>query len=568
MAGDGKAKAAVIMVRTLPVPVLRYFGNPGTHKDDDAGRCDSAIRILLLNSGFIRVFTQDSAPRECILRNGRKIQEMRKTHVRTLPIFALAVAFGVAGCHKNPAQDQSQNAAQVTDDGQDPAMQANLAPASNTAAPAQPQAAQYPAQAPAQQSAPAPETAPPPPPDQTAGTEPSQESGTAPSDQSYDYNAVDQSYQDQAQPVEYAAAPPPPLPEYQQPECPGENYLWTPGYWGYATTGYYWVPGVWVIAPYVGALWTPGYWGFYGGRYGWHHGYWGPHIGFYGGVNYGYGYVGTGYVGGYWRNNAFMYNRSVTVVNTTIVHNVYVHNVTIVNNTRVSYNGGRGGIAVRPLPAENVAYRERHIAPLPEQVNHAREASANKQQWASVNHGRPATLAVARPLPTERRAPAAMPPAVQAQVRQEQVRPVNRPETRPAVQPQRQETPAAAQPRPGQPQQRPETRPAPQPANQPQPRPENRPAPQPQPRPEYKPTPQPQTRPEQQRPESRPAPQPQPRPEYKPAPQPQPRPEQQRPAPQPQQRPQPQQARPESRPAPQPQSRPAPQPKPENRKPE
>ena len=201
-----------------------------------------------------------------------------------------------------------------------------------------------------------------------------------------------QDYQDQAQPVEYATAPPPVLPEYDQPPCPGDNYIWTPGYWGYAPTGYYWVPGVWVIAPYVGSLWTPGYWGFYGNRYGWHPGYWGPHIGFYGGVNYGYGYVGTGYVGGYWRNNNFMYNTSVTRVNTTIIHNTYIHNVTIVNNTRVSYNGGRGGLTARPLPAENVAWREHHMGALPEQVAHARQASTNRQQWASVNHGRPATL--------------------------------------------------------------------------------------------------------------------------------------------------------------------------------
>ena len=25
---------------------------------------------------------------------------------------------------------------------------------------------------------------------------------------------------------------PPPLPVYEQPICPGEGYIWTPGYWG------------------------------------------------------------------------------------------------------------------------------------------------------------------------------------------------------------------------------------------------------------------------------------------------------------------------------------------------
>ncbi len=304
---------------------------------------------------------------------------------------ALALTLGVTGCRKNADQAQNQDATQVAQDSQDPAMQANLAPASNTApAPSGQPAQQYPTQAqPAPQeqaAAPQQDTAPPPPPDQSAPSEQPQSAN----DQSYDYNAVDNSGQDAAQPVEYATAPPPPLPEYDQPECPGDNYLWTPGYWGYAQTGYYWVPGAWVVAPYVGSLWTPGYWGFYNSRYLWHHGYWGPHIGFYGGVNYGYGYTGVGYVGGYWHQNNFLYNRSVTRVNTTIIRNTYVHNVTIVNNTRGELQRRRGGVMSRPLPAERAALVERHAGPLPEQVAHAREASTNRQQWASVNHGRPA----------------------------------------------------------------------------------------------------------------------------------------------------------------------------------
>ena len=372
------------------------------------------------------------------------------THAQLIPLLALGAVLGLAGCHSNTAPNQPQNAAQVTDDSQDPAMEANLAPAVNTSLSRkrpsrQPRLSRVLPQArrssrPLRLHRPI----------ETAAA-PSE----APSEEGYDYNAPVQDYQDQAQPVEYATAPPPPLPEYDQPPCPGDNYIWTPGYWGYAPTGYYWVPGVWVIAPYIGSLWTPGYWGFYGNRYGWHPGYWGPHIGFYGGVNYGYGYVGTGYVGGYWRNNNFMYNTSVTHVNTTIIHNTYVHNVTIVNNTRVSYNGGHGGLTARPLPAENVAWREHHMGALPEQVAHARQASTNRQQWASVNHGRPATLTAPRPLTSDRRAPAPTPPAIQSQVRQEQVRqqqlrqeqarnvgrslpenrpaPVNRPESRPAT---------------------------------------------------------------------------------------------------------------------------------------
>src|SRR5262245_8234426 len=92
---------------------------------------------------------------------------------------------------------------------------------------------------------------------------------------------------------------PPALPVYAQPIAPGPSYIWTPGYWAYAPDGYYWVPGTWVLAPFPGALWTPGYWGWSNGFYVWNAGYWGTRVGFYGGINYGYGYTGSGYHGGY-----------------------------------------------------------------------------------------------------------------------------------------------------------------------------------------------------------------------------------------------------------------------------
>src|SRR4029077_21060927 len=122
--------------------------------------------------------------------------------------------------------------------------------------------------------------------------------------------------------------PPPALPVYVQPPCPAAGYIWMPGYWAW-DEGYYWVPGTWVLAPAVGLLWTPGYWGWGEGAYAWHAGFWGPHVGFYGGVNYGFGYGGVGYQGGYWRANQFYYNRSVTNINTTNITNVY--NRTVVN---------------------------------------------------------------------------------------------------------------------------------------------------------------------------------------------------------------------------------------------
>ena len=94
-----------------------------------------------------------------------------------------------------------------------------------------------------------------------------------------------------------AQTAPPALPDYVQPPIPQVGFMWTPGYWGYAQTGYYWVPGTWVQPPAVGVLWTPPYWGWSNGVYAFNQGYWGPHVGFYGGVNYGYGYGGNGYDG-------------------------------------------------------------------------------------------------------------------------------------------------------------------------------------------------------------------------------------------------------------------------------
>ncbi len=192
---------------------------------------------------------------------------------------------------------------------------------------------------------------------------------------------------------------PPPLPVYEQPLCPGDGFIWIPGYWAWGPDGFFWVPGTWVIAPRVGLLWTPGYWGWGEGVYVWHPGYWGPHVGFYGGINYGFGYTGVGYAGGYWRGGAFVYNRAVTNVNVTVVHNTY--NQTVVNNNvtvnRVSYNGGSGGVAARPTPTELAAVREQHIAPTTEQTQHEHASGSNRTLLASANHGQPPVAATAKP---------------------------------------------------------------------------------------------------------------------------------------------------------------------------
>ena len=192
---------------------------------------------------------------------------------------------------------------------------------------------------------------------------------------------------------------PPPLPVYEQPMIPGPGYMWTPGYWAWNPGyGYYWVPGTWVMPPQIGLLWTPGWWGWSGGFYRWNAGYWGTHIGFYGGVNYGFGYFGSGYAGGYWRGNNFFYNRAVNNINITNVRNVYVDK-TVINNyhganaSRVSYNGGRGGLRAEPSVEQRRFATQQRIAPTRMQTQQRDVAMRNPSQRFNENRGRPAVFA-------------------------------------------------------------------------------------------------------------------------------------------------------------------------------
>lgn len=194
---------------------------------------------------------------------------------------------------------------------------------------------------------------------------------------------------------------PPELPVYAQPVCPGPNYIWTPGYWAWDPNvgDYYWVPGTWVMPPEVGFLWTPGYWAWGADGYFFNAGYWGPTVGFYGGIDYGFGYYGHGFDGGRWEHGHFFYNREVNNVDISIVHNVYneraIHEYGGVS--RVSFNGGRGGVNASPTAREEAAARERHIPRDSAQMRHINEARANRQLRASVNHGAPPIAATQRP---------------------------------------------------------------------------------------------------------------------------------------------------------------------------
>ncbi len=210
---------------------------------------------------------------------------------------------------------------------------------------------------------------------------------------------------------------PPAIPVYEQPPAPGLNYIWQPGYWAYdPVDGYYWVPGTWVAAPSIGLYWTPGYWAYNNGAYAWDPGYWGPVVGFYGGINYGYGYYGNGYVGGRWDHDYFRYNTAINNVNVTVVHN-YVYSDRAVYhpwNGSVAYNGGPHGIQARPTVYDRRAYSERRYGMTPVQIEHATYAKQDPVYRYNTNHGRvPREYAAAqRPFTSPRALPAYHPAAM------------------------------------------------------------------------------------------------------------------------------------------------------------
>jgi hypothetical protein len=191
---------------------------------------------------------------------------------------------------------------------------------------------------------------------------------------------------------------PPPLPVYDQPPIPDAGYIWVPGYWAWDNPdGYYWVPGTWVLPPVADVLWTPPYWGWNNGVYLFHAGYWGRYVGFYGGVNYGYGYGGNGYQGGRWQGRQFLYNRAANNLGSVHVANVYSRDVTVVNNNHVSFNGGTDGLHTMPGPADRQAAQERHVPMTALQTSHIATAAKTPDLAASRNGGHPAITATARP---------------------------------------------------------------------------------------------------------------------------------------------------------------------------
>jgi len=192
---------------------------------------------------------------------------------------------------------------------------------------------------------------------------------------------------------------PPPLPIYAQPPIPGYGYIWSPGYWAWDeySRDYYWVPGCWIEPPAPQLLWTPGYWAWENGAYAFNAGYWGLRVGFYGGINYGFGYTGAGYVGGYWDRDHFHYNSSVNNISGARISSVYSSAVAgraAVSN--VSFNGGPGGVRARATPRELAAARENHVPATAAQLQQRHLASTLPALRAAINHGRPPIAATPR----------------------------------------------------------------------------------------------------------------------------------------------------------------------------
>lgn len=174
---------------------------------------------------------------------------------------------------------------------------------------------------------------------------------------------------------------PPSLPKDDQPPCPQDGYVWIPGYWADKSGDlgggdYYWVPGAWVQPPGTGVLWTPGYWSYAGGRFLFHTGYWGPHVGFYGGIDYGHGYPGDGFNGGAWHGDQYWYNRAVTNVDAALVRSTYNTTFNTSPAGKASYNGV-GGVIAGPSAQEREFSDEPRVVATPVQQALAHQAARN-----------------------------------------------------------------------------------------------------------------------------------------------------------------------------------------------
>jgi len=211
----------------------------------------------------------------------------------------------------------------------------------------------------------------------------------------YEYSKLDSSNQQEENII--TETEPPTLPDYEQPPCENDGYIWQPGYWAYNNRNldYCWIPGIWIAPPRPEVLWTPPYWGYEGGGYHFHQGYWAHEVGYYGGINYGFGYTGHGFYGGEWREGRFNYNTVYVRINPAMVHHNYeIRRVEILHeHNRPSFNGPRG-VLIKPTHEELVEMNRVHIRPTREQVLHTKVSFSDRNQFAKINHGEPRFLSM------------------------------------------------------------------------------------------------------------------------------------------------------------------------------
>ncbi len=196
--------------------------------------------------------------------------------------------------------------------------------------------------------------------------------------------------------LEKVSEAPPSLPSYEQPASPAQGYLWVPGFWAWrkSVPDYFWVPGTWVRPPQSGLLWTPPYWSRVDGGYAFHAGYWADEVGFYGGIDYGYGYTGDGYQGGRWKNGTFIYNRAVNNIGSLGAASGYDQAVTSDHSeARVSFNGGRSGLPARPTKHQDALVTAQHVGATAEQQKHFELAAMDRSLYSKLNNSEPGVAA-------------------------------------------------------------------------------------------------------------------------------------------------------------------------------
>lgn len=189
---------------------------------------------------------------------------------------------------------------------------------------------------------------------------------------------------------------PPTLPSYEQPAIPADGYLWVPGFWAWrkSVPDYFWVPGTWVRPPQSGLVWTPPYWSRTGDSYTFHAGYWASQVGYYGEIEYGFGYPGTGYQGGRWSHGTFYYNRSFNNLGSVGIANAYGH-----ASGRGDDSSRAGDDEAPPVDAaprsqkENRSINPRHIDATFEQRRHFELAAMDRSLYSKQNGGAPAVAA-------------------------------------------------------------------------------------------------------------------------------------------------------------------------------